>query len=499
MRLSRELTSALVRPAAIRDALAAGWFPAAVAAYLLVAAGLRSLVARSLMFDESEQLALSQVLAPGYGTQPPLLIWVAWCATAVFGVSTATIIGLRFAVLGLMYTGLYTCGRSLGCSHHRVALAAAGALLVPAVSWDFVLDKTNTPAACAAAGFAVAALVNAARTGTRRAAVCFGLLVGLGVLSKYTFLPFAAGLVAASLTVPEYRCWVLSRRALLALITALVVVLPHAVWVVANRAELADGITHSITDRPERTFGRLLISAGDIALMSFGVTLVAFGGLAPSAFRPESRQPSQRLLGRALVLSGLAAVGIVVFAGGTRFKPHWFTPLAVLLPAYLVSRLGESPDATRAVHRLGITVAVAVVGVVILAGAVGTTDWLRQGRELRQRDRIAAEVAPAIPSGEVSLVCDSLRDAGNLRLAHPRSAIAVLGTPRTARPALRENVLLVWDASKSETVPEATAAALARDHGLRPDTAAAVRFVGEPITPTNPTARRLGVVRLVRD
>jgi 4-amino-4-deoxy-L-arabinose transferase-like glycosyltransferase len=498
MRLARELTSALVRPSAARAALAASWFSAAMGPYLLLVGGLRTLVARSLMFDESEQLALSQVLALGYGTQPPLLIWVAWCAVAVFGVSTATILGLRFAVLGLMYTGLYACGRSLGTSHNRAALAAAGALLVPAVSWDFVLDKTNTPMACATASFAVAALVSAVRTGSRGAAVCVGLLVGLGVLSKYTFLPFVAGLVGAALTVPEYRTWVLSRRGAAAALTALVVLLPHAAWVVANRAELADGITHSITDRPERTLSRLALSAGDVAVMSFGVILLAFACLAPHVFRRGSERPAQRVLGRALVLAGVAAIAVVVLAGGTRFKPHWFTPLAVLLPAFLVSRLGDAPDAYRAARRLGVAVGAAVFGVATLACAVGTTDWLRQGRELRQRDQIAAEVANAVPA-DASLVCESLRDAGNLRLAHPWSAIAVLGTPKSARPTLRENAALVWDASRSDAVPETTAAALAREHGLRPEPTATVRFVGEPITPANPTARRLGIVRLTRD
>jgi 4-amino-4-deoxy-L-arabinose transferase-like glycosyltransferase len=497
--LARELTSALVRQSPARAAFAASWFPVAVGLYLLLVAGLRTLVARSLMFDESEQLALSQVLALGYGTQPPLLIWVAWCAVAAFGVSTSTILGLRFVVLGLMYTGLFACGRSLGCSHNRAALAAACALLVPAAAWDFVLDKTNTPMACAMAACVVAALASAVRTGSYRAAVGVGLCVGLGVLSKYTFIPFVAGLVGAALSVPEYRRWTISRRGAAAALTALVVLLPHAAWVVANRAELADGITHSITDRPERTLGRLLLSAGDVAGMSFGVTLLAFACLAPRVFTRVCDRPAQRVLGRALVLAGGAAIAVVVVAGGTRFKPHWFTPLAVLLPAFLVSRLGEAPEAARAVRRLGFALGVAVVGILVLAGAVGTTEWLRQGRELRQRDRVAAEVARIIPPGNVSLVCDSLRDAGNLRVAHPRSAIAVLGTPESARPTLLDGAVLVWDASRSDAVPETTAASLARDHGLRPDPTATMRFVGEPITPANPTARRLGIVRLTRD
>lgn len=497
MRLSRVTTLSLVRWETARDALATNWFAVALGLYLILTASFRLLVARSLMFDESEQLALSQVFSLGYGTQPPLPIWLAWCGAGVFGASPALILGLRFAVLGLMYAGLYACGRSLTGSHNQAALAAAGALFVPAVAWDFVLDKTNTPMACAAAGFAVAALVNAVRSGRTRSAVWVGLFVGLGVLSKYTFLPFVAGLVGAALTLPEYRRWALSRRGAIAALTALIVALPHVVWVVANRAELADGITHSITDRHDRTLPRLLLSAGDVAVMSFGVTLAAFACLAPAVLRRREAPPVVRLLGRALLLSASVAVAVVVLAGGTRFKPHWFTPLAVLLPAYLVSRLGGA-DVFRASGRLGAAAVLAVTGVTVSLGAVGTTDWLRQGRELRQRDRIAAQVADAVP-GDASVVCESLRDAGNLRAAHPHSAVAVLGTPRSARPALVGHTVLVWDASKSDAVPERVAVALAREHGLRPDTTVLVHFVGTPLTPATPTARRLGVVPLVSD
>ncbi|MBA4186526.1 MAG: hypothetical protein C0467_00765 [Planctomycetaceae bacterium] len=499
MRLSRELARSLVRPFPAIQTLQECWFPVAVALYLLLIGGIRTLAARSLMIDESEQLALSQVLSLGYGSQPPLVVWVVWVATALFGPTAATVIAVRFAILGLMYAGLYTCGRAVTATPGKTALAAAAALFVPAVSWDFVFDKTNTPAACAFAALTVAALIRAVRSDNVRWAVAAGVFAGLGVLSKYTFIPFVAGLFAASLTIPQYRRWVLSSRGVIASAMTTVVVLPHVIWVLTSQAELAESITHSITHRPGRTFGMLLTSAGDVVAMSCGFTLLVFAIIAPGVYSRKANLTSEsRLLGRALLLASVAAIVVVVLAGGNRLKAHWFTPLAVLLPTYLITRLDFVPVPRLRLISLWCAVVGTVVGVTLAAGVLLGTDLLAQGRHLRERDQLAAEVSIAFAERPDSIVCDAFRDAGNLRFACPDSVVAVLSTPSSARPALRGSVVLVWDASKSDDIPDLTTMMLARDYGLRPDPFGPVSYLGERPSSANRTGHRLGVVTLVR-
>ncbi|MFO0826174.1 MAG: glycosyltransferase family 39 protein [Gemmataceae bacterium] len=500
MRLSHEVLrsfTSIAPPVGLRQRLEASWFPTAVGLYLLLAAGLRFLMARSLMFDESEQLALSQVLSLGYGSQPPLVVWLVHLATAIFGPSAATIIGVRFAILGTVYAGLYSCARTLTRTPVRAALATATALCVPAVCWDFVLDKTNTPLACAMAAFTFGAVVRAVRSGSTRSAVAVGFLVGLGILSKYTFLPFAAGLAFASLTLPEYRRWALSLRGAIAAGVAVTLVLPHAAWVIANRAELTDGLTQSLTNRPDRLFGALLTSAGDVLLTSCGVTLAVFAFVFRNAPKSQAASLPSALLGRTLLFAMLTAMLVVVLAGGNRFKAHWFTPMAVLLPAFFVARLDTAPMARWRLMGLWSAVGAIVVGTAILGVIAATTNWLPQGRQLHARDRLASELAAALADHPESIVCDALRDAGNLRLACPGSPVAVLRTPLSSRPALRGPVVLVWDASRNDAIYDETAMLLLRDYGLCPDPTATVTFVGERQSPANPGGRRLGVVRLI--
>ena len=189
------------------------------------------------------------------------------------------------------------------------------------------------------------------------------------------------------------------------------------------------------------------------------------------------------------------ALLVVVLAGGNRFKVHWFTPMAVLLPAYLVAILDRI--SRRQVVGLWCAVGAIVVGTAILGAMAAMTNWLPQGRQLHARDQLAAELDSTLTEQPDSIVCDALRDAGNLRLACPGSPVAVLRTPIASRPALRGAVVMVWDASKDDAILEETELLLIRDYGLRPDPTASVKFVGERQSRESPGVRRLGVVRLI--
>jgi len=498
MRLSRELTRSLLQPVSVLRSLETCWFPVAVGLYLLLAAGLRTLVAKSLMFDESEQLALSQVLALGYGSQPPLVVWIVWCVTTLFGPSMAAIVAVRFAILGLLYCGLYSCGRALTANHSRAALAAAGAVFVPAVSWDFVLDKTNTPLACAIAALTVASLVNAVRTNHFRAALHVGVLVALGVLSKYTFIPFAAALFFASLTVSRYREWMVSRHGAGAIALAVLLLLPHLAWVIASRGELTSGFSQAITNRPDRVLSLLFVSAGDVALMSCGFTLAVFAILVPQVFHRNLETTAEaRLLGRTLLLAGITSMVVVVVAGGNRFKPHWFTPMAVLLPTFLVTRLESFSIPRGRVIGLWGVISATVLIISLAMCVLATTNLFLQGRQLHARDHLADEMRIALTERPDSIICDALRDAGNLRLAYPETSVVVLSTPLASRPVVQGSVVFVWDASREDAIHESTRSLLIRDYGLRPDPRANVRYIGERLSADNPLGRRLGVIRLV--
>ncbi len=500
MRVSGERVRPVIETGLPAKLLERSWFPVTLVAYLMLAACLRTIVGQTLMYDESEQLALAQVLALGYGSQSPLILWVVWAVTSVVGPSSAAIIGVRFAALAFMYVALYACARAVIPTPNRAALAVACALLVPAVCWDFMLDKMHTPLACGMAALLFATVVRAVRGAETHWAAAVGVVAGLGVLSKYTFVPFAAGLAATMLTIPVYRQWLLSRRGLLALVAAVVVILPHATWAVANSRDLAGGIQKSMTDRPVRTLGGLMLSAADVTVMCFTTVSVVFACITPMVLRRRLVvSPEAKVLGRALLASVLVAVAIVVIAGGNRFKAHWFTPVAMLLPCWFVARLEGVTVPKWRVAGLWLAVGVTVLGLSVVAIVIGKTQWMPQGRSLQSRDRLAYDTATLLSSRPDTVICDGVRDAGNVLLACPGSTVGVLGTPAAARPIVQgSTAALVWDATWEDAIPPRTTLALEREFGLQPAPDAVAQYAGRRFTPTSPpSARRLGVIPLV--
>jgi len=501
MRVAGPLLRAILKQRVALHVPELPWFPVLLGLYLLLVSGVRCLLARSLMFDESEEFALSQVLALGYGAQPPLIVWIVWAAVACFGPSAAVVVGVRLAVLGLLYAGLYACGRVLTQRPDRAALAAASALLIPTVGWDFVTDKMHTPLTCAVAAFTVAALVRAVRGGELRWAVAVGMIVGLGPLCKYTYLPFAAGLLAAACTLPAYRRWVFSSRGLVAVFVALLVVLPHAVWVIENRVSLTSAITRTMTDRPANSRWSVLLGAANAVFLGCGLFVAVFAVAVPGGFRRNSALPAEaRLLTRALLIGGLLSLAIVVANGGNRFKAHWFTPLMVLVPAVLVARMDCVAVSPRRVALIWVACCAVVIASVAGGIVLGKTDWLKNGRSLRYQDRLIAETATVLTDEHPeTIVCEGVRHAGNLRLAFPSASVSVLGLPAGSRPTVRgTRVVLVWEAEDGDAIPNDVLSAIELDYGMQPDPLSAVRFTGGAPAYENPHGRRLGMVRLVR-
>jgi hypothetical protein len=498
--LAMRLTYSLIRSATAaelgRNAPANVCFASVLAVYLLTAFGLRTLAAKTLLFDEAELLATSQVLALGYGKQPPLASWLLWGFNTLFGPSLAVVLSLRFAVLGLLYVGLYACGRAITATPGRAALGAACVLLIPAVSWDFVLDKTHTPLACVMVAFTIASMLRALRSDHPAWWAATGACVGLGMLSKYTFVPTAGGLAIALLMVPEYRRRVLTKRGGLAIAVAAVIILPHALWLVANQEELVAGVQHSMTDRPHRSAVGTLGLAADVALMSCGIVFAVFAVSVPGVFRRQVNPSSEtRLLGHVMVFGAAIAAMLVLLSGGNRFKAHWFTPSAILLPLWLTARMESQEVSRRGWAGLWGAATAAAVGTLVGMGMLGTTGLLRQGEVLQARDRLTLQLADTLGEYPGSVICDSMRDAGNLRLIRPDFPVAVVGTTREARPRVGNASVYVWDATMRDVVSEADESRLVREFGVKPNPGAATRYVGAS-TAGGPR-RRLAVTPLV--
>jgi hypothetical protein len=322
---------------------------------------------------------------------------------AVLGPSVLALAVLKHALLALTYLFMGLAARAL-LPPRTVWWAAASMVMLPPLGWSSLRDQTHTVLVTAVTAGTWWVLVRLVRRRARRYAL-LGLMLALGMLSKYNFALFAAALA--------WRRWACRRCA-------------RCCWRAGCgsrrrwrwcwwcrmrcgcRPLARDGARHHRQDGVQPR-GGLLGGLGELALTLLETLLPwAAGGLGVS--RRLAAAAAGWRAGRGAL--GLAAAGALPGAGAggvrrhggaggvTEFKEHWMQPLFCVLPlAAFVARpqLESAPGA--ALHGRG-----AGGGAAVLSGH----------RRLPLGGRLAR------PPGELNQPIRALGSAARGRLRRPR-------------------------------------------------------------------------------
>ncbi|MEP6742945.1 MAG: glycosyltransferase family 39 protein [bacterium] len=245
--------------------------------------------------DELYYLACSEHLAWGYVDQPPLIALVAWFARHVFG---SSLLGLRLlpALAGAALVWLTgKLAREMGGDRFSQALAALATFAVPIflVFHHWLTMNAFEPLIWLAAAWCVVRAVN---THDAKYWLWFGVLIGLGLETKYTTLFFAVG-IAAGLVLTRHRRVLRSRWIWLGALAALLIFLPNLIWLVKHNfpfLELMRNIRHSGRDvaRGPIAFiadqGMIMnpilfpLSLGGLIWLFFGRVITGSAGVPPA-------------------------------------------------------------------------------------------------------------------------------------------------------------------------------------------------------------------------
>jgi len=179
--------------------------------------------------DELYYLACAEHLNWGYVDQPPLIALIAWFARHVLG---SSLLGLRLlpAIAGaalVWMTGKVTA--EMGGGRFAQALAALAVIAVPIflVFHHLLTMNAFEPLIWMGAAWCVVRAIN---TGGRASYwMWFGVLVGVGLETKYSVVFFAFG-VAAGLILTRHRRFLKSGWIWLGALAALMIFLPNLLW-----------------------------------------------------------------------------------------------------------------------------------------------------------------------------------------------------------------------------------------------------------------------------
>lgn len=436
--------------------------PWALVVYFALHLTLRVLIGSgsgALETDEAEQFLLAQAFQWGYTAQPPLYTWLQHLLFQILGANIFAVGLLKNGLLLAAYLLMYLASRRLLGEERLAVLATLSWLLMASIAWEAQRDLSHSVAVLTLASASFYLIVR----GLQRRGVAwylvYGLVMGLGALSKYNFVIFAGALNLALLLTPEGRRLVFDWRLLLSIAVALAVVAPQAHWVFTH-PELALGSLHKLEIAEGHPLyqglGQALLAAAVLLTPLWLVYLVLFPRLYLGLSLWGSEPGAAGLLRRYLLVLALGVAAGVTLLGVGRISERWMLPYLFVFPAFffLSARGRELPAArVRWFVRLAIASAALILVVTVARVLVGP----RFG-DLPNQSYPFAEIASTLETQGFAggvIVAHNAHFAGNLARELPDSAVYVPGfllpppVGQTDRP-----LLIAWDARRSPGPPE---------------------------------------------
>lgn len=301
-----------------------------------------------LIPDEAYYWAYAQHLELSYLDHPPLVAWLIWLGTAVFGDRELGVRSGAF-ICGLLAMGyLYAFARNL----HGKTTAMRAVMLLAVLPFGFASGLLMTPDAPLMAAWAATLyyLERALVAGRHGAWLGVGIAGGLGLLSKYTLALLGPAALVYMLLDPTARRWLRRPHPYLAAGLALLLFTPVLIWNAEHQwaSFLFQTVRRIAADD---RFSTPYLFAHAAALLTPTGLLAAALALRPgSALAADADSARRRLF--ALVFAGVPLAVFVTFSLLQYPRFHWTSPLWLALLPGIAWMMGDDGDRRWSVRQL---------------------------------------------------------------------------------------------------------------------------------------------------
>jgi len=459
------------------------------ALYCLVFLAARLWASPNIGTDDVEQAILAQGWAWGYNpAQPPLFTWMLLALYQIFGVEELAHLILKYGLLFATYAGLHLLSFRWISPGNRL-LGSASLLLLYPFAWGVHAGYTHSLLMAALVPWVVWAF-DRAFTGRRWVdVILLGLLLGIALQSKFNFVILAVALVAAIAVEERYRSFLVSEKMAVAVGLAGLLLMPQIIWLMGGAHEPGKLLARMAVSGTENPFVRAAMNIGKFAQSSL-LALIPFWVIALSLLWPALRRPTRpsspwpAIVSRAILISMLIVLAIVLATGVSIAKERYLLPLVMLLPLVTVA----------AVDRIALSPwrRIVFVSAVPLAGLCGFGFLIAQGlmeaKVSNKTSRLAAPIpafaaklAEAGFSKGTILAADEHLGA-NLRFAFPAAFVSVPTYSNfiPGQPDHAGSCLIVWSGQGLDKAPQSLVD-LARRQGIGAEALAAPQKLDLPL------------------
>jgi len=413
--------------------------------------------------DEAEQLVLGQRLQLGYSPDPPLYTWLQIPLFKLLGEGAAALSLLKNLLLFATYASTYFIGRHCGLSRQRAGLAALSLILLPQIGWESQRDLTHSVLVTTVAAvslWAVLALLDGRRYWPQY--LLIGVLLGLGVLSKWNYVLLALALV---ITLASLRPGLLFRPAsLLSLLLFAALTVPFLLWMQENLAvATATSYKLKVEDISYwQSLGRGVFSLASAYLQFAALFILVFvlvfypWKLLRQAETARRHPLALRFLLRLFWVTLAVLLLFLLVSGGTAYRDRWLLPLMFYLPVLVFALAPEGLWQSVRVRRYQ-RLLPAMMLIVLLGLAARVYLLPLRGDYTKPHfpgQALARELIRAAGPHEM-LIAETSYIGGNLKpwldstfVSSPPLDFPLAGLRNEDAP-----VLLLWDARKSDELP----------------------------------------------
>ncbi|NTG43451.1 glycosyl transferase family 39 [Agrobacterium rhizogenes] len=455
------------------------WVPWVLAAYFLVQAIVRIALPNSLRVDEAQQFVVAQWLDWGYDAQPPLYNWIQQGVFAVFGTTLASLVVLKNVLLFLVYYTYHRVARLLLADKGLAAIATLSLLTMPQMFWQAQRDLTHTVGTLLAICLFLHSVVSTLRKPSFISYASMGVWVGVGMLTKYNFILIVLATFVAVLRHPDGLKRVLDKRLLLTILLAILVFLPHGLWMTSHMSAVIDQTTRTMSEQGEG--GKLsdignglkeLFGTGIVIILPTAVIfLIFFRKAFLRSFR--ARGEWSDFVGTILVATLSILLLMILVVTLTEFRDRWLLPFLFLTPLYFCLKLEASGVGSAEVFRkfLYVPLTMMVVLPLVIAGSVILPKFFGSYEHLNTPyTPFLEQVVAAEGRKPAAVVTTTWQKAGNVRINMPDTPVISIAYPLfdiDHASIGHQPLLLVWNErdGKPSTMPVSLTAWLKEKYG----------------------------------
>ncbi|MEZ5827634.1 MAG: glycosyltransferase family 39 protein [Hyphomicrobiales bacterium] len=456
-------------------------------AYGLIYTGMRLALSLNLPQDNVTANILAQTLEPGYvSRQPPLYEWLLWTVQRFTGPNLLSFLLIKYALLTATFVFLYLAARRMFKDERWATVAALSPLLLYQIGWNMHEGVTQTSVLMCAVAASLWALMRLAERGAIGDYLLFGLVAGIGILSKHSYWGFLLILLVSAALQPALRVRLFDRRLGLAVAVCALITAPYFYWLVNEGRDLV--AVYDTAVAPEQT-NRLQATLMGLGLSIYAplaflfpldvILLVCFPRMVfqgrdaiRQAIRPREwtgSEPDWRLLLSHVTIGGflLLIVG-ALSTGATHYLERYMHPFFLLTALWLVALVEGSGNPGFKVKVLGATILAITMAVVPLRALDLVNSMGHECHKCRLGVPFEelAEALRARGIGSGTIMAANRHDAGNLRRLFPDARIVCLRNPaygpRVRVADLKEVSVVVWRPSDGARLPKGAKAELAK-------------------------------------